>query len=80
VLGRGKSYIDNFKYHFLVNLEVPLVPFVHTESSVASGVVVGVGIVLVAFTPLEDLTQDWLRHVWEWNSFPGDDLPTKVCA
>ena len=81
-----ESYKNNFKQHLLVNFEVFLVPLVQIGSPVAFAVVPfdtvasDVGIVLVMFTPQEDLTKDWLRHVWEGNRFPSDNLPTKVCA
>jgi hypothetical protein len=74
-------YQNNFKQHFLVDLEVFLVPRVH-NSTVAMSIAVtfAVGIVLVVFTPQEDLTKDRLRHVWDGNQFPSDDLLPKVFA
>ena len=81
-----ESYKNNFKQHLLVNFEVFLVPFVQIGSPVAFDVVPfdavasDAGIVLVMFTPQEDLTKDWLRHAWEGNQFPSDNFPTKVCA
>jgi hypothetical protein len=83
--GERESYKNNFKQHLLVNCEVFLVPFVDIGFSVAPGIGIGIvlvvfGIVLVVFTPLKDLTKNWIRHVWEGNNLPGDDLPTKICA
>jgi hypothetical protein len=88
-----ESYKNNFKQHLLVNFEVflvplvqnesaaGLVPLVQSESAVAfDAVASGVGVVLVMFTPQEDLTKDWLRHAWEGNQFPSYNLRTKVCA
>lgn len=76
--------MNNFKQHLLVNCEELLVPFVNigSYSSLVSGGGFKAGnvIVLVVFTPLEDLMKNCPRHVWERNNFPGDDLPTKVCA